>query len=231
MSNAVSKTSKASTVRPVETVFDRVAGLFSKIATDADLFRRRSILASVNAIGVLIAGTGTLLNEKGKPVSRESLFDSLNARLGAAHAVSKASLRRWGIVYDIHAARGIKPTEQSASAVYALTESGMTAAKKAVAANESPKTAAELVAVAVTELATVDRKIAADKAIAAAGLAENEGNPSSVAKAPYTLASFAASVRELSGKVGDADTAQVVKSLRAIATDLAAQAAKAKVSA
>lgn len=173
-------------------------------------FARRILLSSVLNLAALRGGVD-------KEVSSEKLFKATikeGANRGVS-VVSLATLRRWEQVVKIHDQFGITPTEGSASAAYALTESGMTAAKKAVTELENVTNADDLVDVIVESINANPKKA---KAVTVSA-SDTEGSPSGagdVIDAPMTSAAFLASVKELFDRLPEEEKLAAAKGLRAL---------------
>jgi hypothetical protein len=177
-----------------------VAGMHDRSAA----FQRRIVLEGVLAVRQLHAALATL-PEDGRP-SIDKLHTDLASESGS---VSKSTLDRWGRVSKIHG--DITPSEGSASAVYAVTESGWTAARKVVSeAIESGEVSdADAIVDKVAESMNAHPRKVAAKAPA-------EVTASDVTDAPYSREAFAESVRALLDKVPDAELTGAIKSLRAL---------------
>lgn len=163
-------------------------------------FQRRIVLEGVKAVRTLHAGLAAL--PEADRVSVDKLHTDLS---GAAGSVSKSTLDRWGRVAALHGE--IEPSEGSASAVYALTEGGMTAARDAFKAS-TPTTADEIVDAAV-EAINSHPKVKAVKAV-------KQPTAADVLAAGFTPEAFAQSVTDLLDKVPADQLDAARKQLRAI---------------
>lgn len=183
---------------PVIVGLDSAALALGELRESAASFTRKTIRSCVEIVGQL-----TSANEG---VSHSALFKALSERTendGYGKPLSAATLHRYSKVADIHAKLGVAPSDGSASAVYSLTESGQTAARKAVESLESVEDADALVDAVVTAINSNPKTV---KAIAQTA--------ESAETADYTLESFTASVTELIGKAGNLDPKAVAKALR-----------------
>lgn len=199
------QTKTVAKVEPTIVGLDQAADSLGSLRSDAAAFTRKTIRSCVEIVGTLTAAN--------EGVSHSALFKALSERTesdGYGKPLSAATLHRYSKVADIHTKLGIAPTDPSASAVYSLTESGQTAARKAVESLEEVADADSLVDAVVSALNSNPRKVA----IAAPQSAET------VETADYTLESFSQSVTDLIERAGNLDAKQVSKALRILAENV-----------
>ena len=191
---------KADTAR-VDTAVGAFLGTLNGMQDRTASFQRKLVLDGVVAIAKL---HGAIAEIDGAP-SRDALHTRIASDAGS---VSKSTLDRWGRVSDIHAQLGVKPSEGSASAVYAITEGGWTAAREAVKQLESVESADQLVEIVAEAMNENPRVVAAPK--------KKELTADAVESAGYTPEAFAASVTALLDRVPEGDVPAAIKQLRAI---------------
>jgi hypothetical protein len=197
-------------------VSDPAGAFLAVINTEQDAlsaFLSRSLVRLTTATAdYLVANEGTV-NEKGKPISRESLFRPI----ADSGAVSMATLRRWATVADEHKRLGIPQTEATASAVYALTESGMTEARNALKAIKPEDVSdGDALVAAVSEAINSHPKKVQE---ITTGEDVADVTPEDVTGAPFSPDAFRESVRALLAQVSDEDQTEARKILRAFANE------------